>query len=255
MRKHGTTRCTAETRVEALVHLGNHIRDRERCLAKEAQDLRLALAPVPDHPAHELLGFRDGRAMRRIVDLILAALEFLQRKHVGAHVAVRWGDNGCRPAHHVVAREQSAGFQQSKAQVIASVARCGNSFERPAFAGDPLPVQENPVWLVERIKFCIRPDTDTCTAVIDGERSAAYDWRTGRGLQRQRCGTMVAVRMRAHDCDQALAGDRFQDGSDMPLAVRVRVTGNAGPRGARIDHRDILPVAHQIGLGAVEGVG
>ena len=63
------------------------------------------LEAMTDEVPHILLRVRHRRAVRRIVDAIVAAAELVEAAHVLGHVSVRWNHDGRGPAHHMIAAE------------------------------------------------------------------------------------------------------------------------------------------------------
>jgi hypothetical protein len=61
--------------------------------------------------------------------------------------------------------------------------------------------------------------------------------------------------MRAHNRDEPLAAQSFQDCLDMPFAIRIGVPHGCAADGARIDNRDIVACPDKVRLCAVECVG
>ena len=62
----------------------------------------------PISPAHPLLRVGHRRAVRRIIDAVVALPKQLEARHIVGHVAVGRNDDGGRPAHHMIAGEQRA---------------------------------------------------------------------------------------------------------------------------------------------------
>ena len=145
MGEHRAARRAAQPRIEALVHHRDHIDDLVRRLVQQPQDLRLALAAVAEHAADQLARIGYRRAVRGVIDPIVAVVEFLQAGHIGGHVPVRRRNHAGRPGHDVIAGEQRAAFDHLIAQVVAGVARGRHRRDRPVGAADPLAVGQDPV--------------------------------------------------------------------------------------------------------------
>ena len=88
MRQHRTLGGGNEPRVEPDIHLRDDPPDRLRRGAQQPQDLPLALLAMADHAAHQPLGIVDRIAVTRIIDTVVARLQFLQAAHIIAHVAI-----------------------------------------------------------------------------------------------------------------------------------------------------------------------
>ena len=83
-------------------------------LADEAQDLLLALHPMADEVPDILLRIGHRRAVRGIIDAVVALPELVEAAHIGGHVAVGRNDDRRRPAHHMIAAEQCPAVSETE---------------------------------------------------------------------------------------------------------------------------------------------
>src|SRR5206468_7827891 len=109
-----------EARVESGIGTSDDVGEVTRPLPHQGQDLLLPLEAMTDEVPHILLRVRHRRAVRRIVDAIVAAAELVEAAHVLGHVSIRWNHDGRGPAHHMIAAEK--GSPISEAEMIGGVA-------------------------------------------------------------------------------------------------------------------------------------
>ena len=178
--------------------------------------------------------------MRGVVDAVLPPVQPFERGHVIRHVAVGGRDYAGRPAHHMVAGEQRPAFLQREAQMVRCVAGRGQRGERPAGAGQALPVGQHPIGRVVAVERRVRARA----GAFKRERGAADHRGAGAARQRRGAGRMVAMGVGAADRGDGRVSDRH-------FQCRKVI----GIVGAGIDHRDPACRAHEVGLRAGIGEG
>ena len=174
--------------------------------------------------------------MGRPAGLDVARHELAQRRHVGAHVAVRRRDHRGRPPHHVVAREQRPFLREQEAEVVGGVPRRVHGLQRPARAGDDRPVREAMI----RREVPVRPLLGGGPAAA-AVRAVAVGRRAGRGLQAAGRGRVVDMGVGDDEMGHGLSAHRVEHGIDV-----------LGQVGAGVDDGDGA-APDDVGAGAVEG--
>ena len=189
MRKNRAPCCADEAGVQPLIHRRYHIGHMPLTCLKQLHDLPLALTAVANHTAHKLAWIFNCRAVGGVINAVFTVVQLLQARQIVTHVAIGRTNDARRPFHDMVACKQRATLLQRKAQMIAGVPRRCHRLQSPAIARDNLPIGQDPVRAVIRVKGTVSPRP----IIAQHQRCTANDWRAGCCFQR-RCGRrMVSV--------------------------------------------------------------
>jgi len=240
--EHGERRGSLQVGVEIAVDLGDDARDGRDAVLEAGEDRLLAPLPVhdvgPDHALRRL----HAAAMGRQEHLVVPRQELLQRGEKLGHAALRWGDDGRVPSHHMVAGEHGALADQGKAEMVRCVAWRVQNIQRDAAGLHHVAVLERPVGPEGGIHEGLAEAWGACAALGPG-RSEAQDLAADQRLQVSRPVTMIAMAVGDQDMSDALAAGRFDDGGEMLPVSRPRIDdGHAA-------------AANEVSIGAEEGVG
>jgi hypothetical protein len=93
MGQHRPTGRAMQPGVEPLIHLQHHCWNMALASLQQVQYLALAAPAVANHPTDQLPGIGDSRAMRRIIHVVVAVIQFLQACHISRHIAIGWADH------------------------------------------------------------------------------------------------------------------------------------------------------------------
>ena len=140
--------------------------------------------------------------------------ELLQRGEELRHAALRRGDDGRVPSHHMVAGEHGALADQGKAEMIRRVAWRVQNVEGDAAGLHHVAVLKRPVWPEGGIDEGLAEARGACAALGAG-RSEAQDLAADQRLQVSRPVAMIAMAVGDQDMGDALAAGRFDDGGEM----------------------------------------
>ncbi len=132
--------------------------------------------PVRQQVGHVFLRVLDAGAVGRPIDGLVAPQQFLQRRHVVGHVAVRLRDYRGGPAHHLVAAEQDAFLAKRKAQMVGGVARRVHRLDGPVLAFDDVAVLDGDI----RAEIEIRAFLDLRHVAVAAMRAVSVARRRSR---------------------------------------------------------------------------
>ena len=119
----GHRRRDVETFVDALVDVRDDLSDRFVPQFETLKNGGLARAPVMKQGAQKTLGIVHRFAVPRPVDAVTAPAQPFERRHIGAHGAVRRRDHGGRPGHHMVAGEERLLLREREAKMVRRMTR------------------------------------------------------------------------------------------------------------------------------------
>src|SRR5436305_820731 len=106
MREYGAAGGGMQARVHIRIEAADDFWNRVRAVPDARKYLRLALQAVIEISLEKRLGITNRRAVGGIENPVVTRDQFLQACDVLRHIAVRRRNDGCRPAHYVIAGEQ-----------------------------------------------------------------------------------------------------------------------------------------------------
>ena len=172
---------------------------------------------MPDQVTHILLRLGHRRAVRRIIDPVVALPEFLEALHVGGHVPVWRNDNRRRPAHYMIAGDQRAAVGVAK--MVGRMAGRRDRRDRIAIDFQFLAVCKHSVRQIVAIECGIGTRADG----LQRQRRAADDGPGDALRKRLRGRAVVTVRVGAHDRHDLPAANCFDERIDMLGQIRTGI--------------------------------
>lgn len=225
---------------------------RGRALRQMIENLSFPLQTVPDEPVEPGPRILDRGAVAGQEQPIPPHREALAGCKKIPHVAVRWRNDGCRPAHHEVSGEHD--LSQRKRNMPAEMARRVKGLQPSITEIQRVAVCEQPVRKKVGIDAfsaaqpCFTGEPDHAGTAPGLRRTECQD--RGRDICRQlSCASrVVPMRMGHHDCAHPCAADRSPQRVAVAGVVRSGVDNDhlAGAHDIRIRS----PKCHRPGIGS-----
>src|SRR6516164_1145554 len=226
MRVHRPSGREAQPRLKPHIEPPDDRIDMSDAGGEAVEDAGLALAAMSDEGADVGLRLGDRRSVRRPIDRVAAAQQFVERGQVGGHVTVRRRYHARRPTHDVVAAKQNSIIRQREAKMVRGMAGGVDRLETPTLAGDGVAVAHGHI----RNEVPVPPFLDPgLAAPSSGMRAVTPGRGPGRRLQWRGRRRMVAMGVGDQDVSDPLARETGEQRLDMVSKV-----------GAGVDYRYLV---------------